>query len=309
MEATEQRTITIAIIDDEEIIRYSLQRKLARLGYSIISLERAEDMLYLIKTEGREVDLVITDIKLHKMDGIELLRHISALENPVPVLIITGQGNMEDAITALRYGACDFIRKPFDINEVASVVRSILRRKQEKLLAGSSGRFIEYEKRVYRIPVDATMGNVLSYIMTKNLPAVGMCNTTTAENISLALSEAISNAMYHGNLQIPSNLREEQGLKGYNEEIEARKNDPQYRDKRVLVEYELTKDYVEYFIEDEGNGFDYRNLPDPRDPDNFLKDSGRGLLIIRIHFDEVAWNDKGNRIRLKKYRTPRDGEG
>jgi CheY-like chemotaxis protein len=296
---------TIAIIDDEEIIRYTLQKKLSRLGYNIISLEKAEDMVYLLKSNETCIDLIITDIKLRKMDGIELLRHINVLENPIPVLIITGQGNMEDAIRALRYGASDFIRKPFDINEVASTVRGILRGKQEKELAGSFGQYIEYEKQRYRIPVDVNVCNVISYILTKNLGPSGLCNNTTAENIALALREAIANAMFHGNLEIPPHVREERGVKGFNEEIERRRETAPYRDRRVTIEYELTGDFVEYFIEDEGPGFKYSELPDPRDPQNFLKDSGRGLLIIRIHMDEVDWNGKGNRMRMRKYRIKR----
>ncbi len=293
---------TIVVIDDEEIIRYSLQKKLTRFGYNVISLERAEDVLYLLKNEKKDIDLIITDIKLRKMDGIDLLRHINLMEDPLPVLIITGQGNIEDAIRALRYGARDFIRKPFDINEVASIVRGILRSEQEKQLADVFGRFLGYEKRVFRMPVDMLACNVISYELTRNLSSAGLCNKTTAENISLAIREAISNAMVHGNLEIPPEVREQSGIKGLNEEIEKRKSEQAYQMRRVTINYELTGDYVEYLIEDEGPGFDYKSLPDPREPENFFKDSGRGLLIIRIHMDEVDWNDKGNVIRLRKYR-------
>ncbi len=298
----EAKRSTIVVIDDEELIRYSLQKKLTRFGYNVISLDKAEDALYLLKNEKEDIDLVITDIKLRKMDGIELLQHLNMLDEPLPVLIITGQGNIEDAIRALRYGARDFIRKPFDINEVASIVRSILRGEQEKQLADVFGQFMGYEKRIFTIPVDTSLCNVISYELTRNLPAVGLCNRTTAENVSLALREAISNAMFHGNLEIPSYVREQSGIKGFNEEIERRKNVKRYRDRTVTINYELTKDYVEYVIEDEGPGFDYQSLPDPRNPENFFKDSGRGLLIIQVHMDEIDWNGQGNVIRLRKYR-------
>jgi DNA-binding response OmpR family regulator len=291
----------ILVVDDEEIIRYSLQKKLSRLGYTVTSIESAEDVLHLLKNDER-IDLIITDLKLGKMDGIELLRRIRGLEEPIPVLIITGHGNVEDAIRALRYGASDFIRKPFDINEVASSVRGILGRKFEKKIEDSFAQYVMNEKASYRVPVDDSIISAISYHLTKNLVPAGLCNITFAGNISLALQEAISNAMYHGCLEIPSSIRDERGVKGYNEEIGRRKSDGRYRNRQVTITYELNRDFVEYQIEDEGPGFDYSALPDPRDPENFFKNSGRGLFIIRIHMDEVSWNEKGNSLRIRKYR-------
>lgn len=295
----------ILVVDDEEVIRYTLQKKLSRMGYNVISLEKAEDVLYLLKN-GETVDLIITDIKLRKMDGIELLRRISTQDEPIPVLIITGLGNVEDAIKALRYGASDFIRKPFDVNDVAASVRDILKRRLEKKLSENLGEYMIEERAYYQIPNDPSVVNTVSYNLTKNLFPSGLCNNTTAENIALALQEAVSNAMFHGNLEITSSVREERGIRGYIEEAESRKNDPRYKDRCVRIHYVLTKEYVEYSIEDCGPGFNHNSLPDPRDPENFFKNSGRGLLIIKIHMDEVEWNDRGNMIRMRKNRVGRN---
>lgn len=292
---------TILVVDDEEVIRYTLQKKLSRLGYHIIALEKAEDALYIIK-RGEKVDLIITDIKLRKMDGIELLQRIHGRDEPIPVLIITGHGNVEDAISALRYGACDFIRKPFDINEVASSVRSVLRNREEKKKALTFAKYLSSEHRVYDIPNDPDLVNPISYTLTRDLVSAGICNATTAENITLSLREAISNAMYHGNLEIGSELRDSGGMKQFNEEIERRRDEEPFCHRTVKIEYTLTSEYVEYRITDQGGGFDFHDLPDPRDPDNFLKNSGRGLLIIRVHMDEVTWNEQGNMITLRKNR-------
>lgn len=298
-----QDTQTILIVDAEETARFALQKKLSRSGYKVVSLEKAEDALYLLKAGDVKVDLVISNVKLRKVDGIELLRRVKAMDEPLPVLLLAGQGNMEDVITALRLGVDDFIRKPFEASDVVSSVHSILRRKQEEIMAESFGRFLEYEKTVYLIPNEISLINTISYQLTRNLLPMGLCNRTTAENISFALKEAITNAMFHGNLEISSAIREQDGIKGFNEEIDRRKDDPLYKNRKVKIVCEETIEYIEYSIEDEGPGFDYKLLPDPREPENFFKNSGRGLLIVKVHFDEVRWNEKGNCIYLKKYRT------
>ena len=125
----------------------------------------------------------------------------------------------------------------------------------------------------------------------------------TAENITLALIESISNAMFHGNLEISSDIKNDEGIKRFNDEVDKRKNEEIYKNRLITINYELTNEYVEYIIEDEGKGFNFKSLPDPRDPENFFKNSGRGLLIIRIHMDEVEWHDHGNIIRLRKYKV------
>jgi DNA-binding response OmpR family regulator len=296
-------TYTVAVVDDEEEIRSVLHKKLTKLGMNVITFGEAEDLLDILKKNETSIDLVISDVKLPGIDGIELLRHIDKLEISMPVLLITGHGNIEHAIQALRYGAYDFIRKPFDLNEITSSVNRILRGKREEKLTDNLGQYILYEKRLFEIPCDSTACNVITYILTKDLTAAGFCNRTTTGNISLALKEAIDNAIIHGNLEISSQIIENDGIKEFYDEVNKRKNTKKYSGRKVTVYYELVHDYVEYIIEDDGHGFDYDLLPDPRDPENFFKNSGRGLLIIRTLMDEVDWNAKGNTIRLRKYRV------
>jgi FixJ family two-component response regulator/anti-sigma regulatory factor (Ser/Thr protein kinase) len=297
---------TIAVVDDEEEIRSVLNKKLTKIGYNVITLDEAEGLLDILKNNEKAIDLVISDIKLPGMDGIELLRQIDRLETPIPVLLITGHGNIEHAIQALRYGALDFIRKPFDLSEITSSVNRTLRNKREEKMTDNLGQYILYEKRMFELPSDSTACNVISYILTKDLTSAGFCNRTTAGNISLALKEAIDNAMIHGNLEITSDLVETKGIKEFYEEVDKRKSLKKFTNRKVTVYYELVKDYVEYIIEDDGRGFNFEMLPDPRDPENFYKNSGRGLLIIRTLMDEVDWNEKGNTIRLRKYRDSKE---
>jgi anti-sigma regulatory factor (Ser/Thr protein kinase) len=159
------------------------------------------------------------------------------------------------------------------------------------------------ENREFLLPADINLGSVVSFVATAHLVKMQVCNRATADNVSLALREAITNAMFHGNLEISSDIRETEGIKAFNEMIEKRKAEEKYAARRVRFSYEITREYAEYIIEDEGSGFDHKKLPDPREPENFFNKSGRGILIIQLHMDEVEWNETGNRIRMKKYRV------
>jgi len=105
-------TETILLVDDEEGIRRVLGISLADMGYAVITAENGEQALDIFAR--KKPPIVLTDIKMPGMDGIDLLRRLKS-ENPdVEVIVITGHGDMDLAIRSLKYEATDFITKPID---------------------------------------------------------------------------------------------------------------------------------------------------------------------------------------------------
>src|SRR5262249_22612056 len=104
----------------------------------------------------------------------------------------------------------------------------------------------------------------------------------------------------HGNLELGSALRETDEKEYYRLSVERRTQEP-YADRRVLVSARFTRSELTFIIRDDGNGFDPALLPDPTDPSNLGKVSGRGLLLIRTFMDRVEHNDKGNQITMTKH--------
>lgn len=100
--------------------------------------------------------------------------------------------------------------------------------------------------------------------------------------IKLALEEAIVNAIKHGNQLDPA--------------------------KKVIIEAKVTPDETRLTVEDEGPGFNRESVPDPRDPENLLKASGRGILLIETYMHEVAWSNRGRRITMLRRNCPDDPE-
>lgn len=122
---------TILIADDEPAIRRSLREILSFEGYEVEEAENGEEALARIKT-GR-YDLVLLDIKMPKRDGMEVLQALADAESTVPVVMISGHGNIETAVEATRLGAADFIEKPPDLNRLLVSVRGALERGQLKV--------------------------------------------------------------------------------------------------------------------------------------------------------------------------------
>jgi anti-sigma regulatory factor (Ser/Thr protein kinase) len=117
--------------------------------------------------------------------------------------------------------------------------------------------------------------------------------------VGVALEEALLNAAYHGNLEVSSELREHDYTLYYETARQRAKAAP-YRDRRVIVKVDLSPEGVRYVIRDEGPGFNPRSIPDPTDPRNIERSSGRGVLLMRTFMDQVEYNPIGNQVTLTK---------
>ena len=121
---------TILIIEDEAAIRRVLVKILSEENASYI-LEEAEDgAAGYEKIKNTDYDLVLCDIKMPKMDGVELLEAVKKIKPEIPMVMISGHGDMETAINTMRLGAFDYISKPPDLNRLLNTVRNALDKKQ-----------------------------------------------------------------------------------------------------------------------------------------------------------------------------------
>ena len=120
----------ILIIEDEAAIRRVLTKILSEENDSY-SVEEAEDGIQgLEKIKNKDYDLVLCDIKMPKMDGVEVLEAVKKIKSEIPFVMISGHGDMETAIQTMRLGAFDYISKPPDLNRLLNTVRNALDRKQ-----------------------------------------------------------------------------------------------------------------------------------------------------------------------------------
>ncbi len=118
----------VLIVDDEPNLRKILSAQLSRDGYDVMTAEDGEQGLAMLKEH--HIDLVITDLKMPKVDGMTLLRKALEDEPELPIVLITAHGTIDTAVEALKSGAFDFVTKPFDKDEVRQIVGKALRTRE-----------------------------------------------------------------------------------------------------------------------------------------------------------------------------------
>ncbi len=296
---------TVLIVDDSSIDRRiagSIVEKFAGLRPTFAS--DGKQALESIALE--EPAVVLTDLQMPGMDGLALVQNIREKFPRLPVILMTAHGSEDVAIHALRAGATNYVPKKSLARELAETLRQVLAisavdRQRQKLLS-----LLRRRESSYLLDNDSRLITPFIHLLQEDLGGMGLCDATAAMRVGVALQEALSNALFHGNLEVDSELRQEDERQYYGLAERRRAEEP-YRDRRILVEARLDRDSATYTIEDEGPGFDTSSLDRPIDPEDLMRIGGRGMLLIRTFMDEVSHNAKGNRITLVKRAKGRSG--
>jgi DNA-binding NtrC family response regulator len=119
-----RNTTKILVVDDEHLIRWSLEQNLKKQGYEVVVASNGEEALKQVHEEPP--DLVLLDIQMPGITGLEVLEKVKEIDEDIVVIMITAHGGLETAVSAMRMGAYDYINKPFNLDELAIVIRKAL---------------------------------------------------------------------------------------------------------------------------------------------------------------------------------------
>ena len=131
--------VTVLLVDDEDSVQKLLAFPLEREGFRVVQARDGEEALERFRSE--DVDLVVLDLMLPKLSGLEVCRRMRGRGSSVPIIMLTARGDEVDKVLGLELGADDYITKPFSIREFMSRVRALLRR--AKLASGPRNDVIE----------------------------------------------------------------------------------------------------------------------------------------------------------------------
>jgi CheY-like chemotaxis protein/anti-sigma regulatory factor (Ser/Thr protein kinase) len=268
-----------------------------------ISVVYAVDGKEGLAAVGRErPDLVVTDLQMPQMSGLELVEAVKNQYATVPVIIMTAHGSEDIARQALQGGAASYVPKRDLAKELLATVEEIL---SVSAAQEERQRFLDdclrQSEAQYLLPNKLSCIAPLIGHLQESLTRMKLCDENGLIRVAVCLREALTNAIIHGNLEVDSALRETDE-KGYYKLIEERAEEEPYDGRYVHVIARESCEEAAYTIRDEGAGFDFQSLPDPTDPANLERVSGRGMLLIQTFMDEVKHNAQGNEITMVKRR-------
>lgn len=256
----------------------------------------------LFRLANHSVDLVIADLNMPHVDGLALITAVRRTHPAVPVVLITGDGSERLAVQALQHGAASYVSK-------ASLSESLVETVRQVLAAAREDRArMQLFSRMNRQEVEFTLDNdndqiaALVLFLQESSGMQNVCDESGRLRVGVALQEALTNACFHGNLELSSDLREVDHRAFY-EVAEQRRVQEPYRSRKIFVQASFSPDEVVYVIRDEGHGFDQSSIPDPTDPRYLERPCGRGLLLMKTFMDEVRFNARGNEVTLIKRRA------
>ncbi|MBY0523697.1 MAG: ATP-binding protein [Gemmataceae bacterium] len=294
--------IKVLVVDDS-VIDQRLAGTLVEkdTGWKAIYASDGFEALELLDREKPHV--VLTDLLMPGMDGLELVQKIHHRYPMVPIVLMTARGNEEIAIQALKDGASSYVPKRSLLTDLVDTVEQVLAaaqtdRQQQRLL-GCLARFESH----FILENDRVLIPPLVAYFQEQLTRLQVCDETSRVRVGVALEEALLNALFHGNLEVSSQLRQDND-EAYHKLADERRQQSPYKDRRIHLKATLSRSEAIFVVRDEGPGFDPSTLPDPTDPENLGRTSGRGLLLIQTFMDEISYSRTGRELTMVKRRDP-----
>jgi len=176
----------ILLVDDEKIILNSLSRELKTNNFAVTTAESGEEAVAKLKSDT--YDLVVTDLKMEGMDGIEVLKHAKQIRPDAAVIILTGHGDLNSAIDAVRFGADDYLLKPCDIDELLFRISNCLEKKESQMpeAIDAQARLRTYEESNKLVGKDLSMRELHKLIQEAagvNLPVLVQGESGTGKEL------------------------------------------------------------------------------------------------------------------------------
>jgi CheY-like chemotaxis protein len=299
--------IKVLVVDDALADRALVSGLIAKRMQSAI-LEAPDGRQALSLIAAQRPDIVLTDLHMPEMNGLELVTAVRADFPEIPVVLMTALGSEEIAAQALQHGAASYVPKRRLADDLVPTVERVLGTARDERQGSLLMHHIAETDTTFVLHNDPELLQHLVRHLLNVLRCLPLGDETERLRVGIALEEALANAYYHGNLELGADGTQDR--KRADELARQRSSDAPYRDRRIHVRARITRTEATFVIRDEGPGFDTaRILP----ATGLVEGCGRGILLMRWIMDAVSYNPAGNEVTLvKRGLRPEpvvDGEG
>jgi CheY-like chemotaxis protein len=296
-----RQATTVLVVDDSSFDRLVVGKLLESLpDLKVIFACNGQEGLDAIKREAPAV--ILTDLIMPDMEGLELVRKVRVEHPQISVILVTAFGSEEVAMQALRAGAANYIPKKHLARDLVSTLRQVLSVSAVTMERRRILRCMVRRESAFVLKNDPDLLIPLLKLLQEEIEGMGIWDPTGQLQVGVALQEALVNALFHGNLEVSSELREEDD-RDYEELARQRRGVEPYCSRRIRVQVQLDRDAARFVVGDDGPGYDTSIFEAPVQPDQLNRISGRGLLLIRTFMDQVSFNKSGNQITMVKFRA------
>ena len=293
----------VLLIDDEALVRDELGGLLEDEGYELTTASDGDEGLARFRSEAP--DMVITDVRMPRRDGLSVAMTIRQEAPKTPVTVITGHGNESMVLDALRAGVTDFIKKPVRFEDLSTALeRMEAALRLARLEVAELPPSVSVWERTWIYKLGNELAAIPLFVDVLLRQADAVTDPRTAAELSVALRELLINAIEHGNLELSYEDKSRALETGSLLRVVAERCErPGMADRSATVHVLRRGTNLTIRIRDEGPGFNWRSLPDPTDPSHLLADHGRGVLLARLSVDSLTYNETGNEVTLSKELT------
>jgi CheY-like chemotaxis protein len=292
----------VLLVEDSPTQAVEMKMLLEEASHQVCHVTNGK--LGLEALESDALDVVVTDLEMPELNGLQLVEQMRLDYAHVPAILVTGQGSEELAAEALQRGAAGYVPKSQmrtllndTITDVLGVIRSDA--SYAKLISTLTKNVF-----IFDMPNDADLVAPLVGLLMQVVSGMDLIGGIELVRLGVAVENAVLNAMYRGNLELPPEQTPATRAAIYDDAttaaIEQRKTRAPYKDRKVHVEFIASEHAVRVVVRDCGNGFDTSALPAAGNPDLLDTERGRGLVLMTSFVDQLLFNEKGNEVTLIK---------
>jgi CheY-like chemotaxis protein len=292
--------VEVLVVDDSAVDRQLAGRLIEKQSHlSVGYASDGEEALSFIREQ--RPDIVVTDLLMPGMDGLELVRTLRKDCPTLPVVLMTGHGSEQVASEALRLGAASYVPKCRLTHDLVPTLEKVLERARTESRPERLVESLVYCDTGYLLENDAELITSLVEHVQHCLARIRFCDAASALQMGSALEAALLNALYHGNLELGAELTPGDCAVS----LKERRDKAPFCDRRIHVRARYSADEALFVIRDEGRGFDHAAHV-PSRLNGLVGERDRGLTLMQAFMDQVTYNEAGNEVTLIKRRQSSD---